>query len=130
MTNEHTRHDTNKSEAAEALLFQLRAVGIDAPESEYRFHPNRKWRFDFAYLADRVAIEIDGGNYMARMTKRGPVAVGRHTKGDDYEKLNEAVIFGWRVLRFTPEQVKNGYALNTIERALGLVQVADDEIPF
>src|SRR5512139_3379027 len=121
---------TQRSEAADTLLFQLRAACIDAPETEYRFHPNRKWRFDFAYPADMLAIEIDGGNNMARMTARGPAAVGRHTKDTDYEKLNEATFLGWRVLRFSPAQVANGYALNAIERALGLVKEPDDEIPF
>lgn len=108
----------SKSQAADTLLFHIRAAGIDAPKAEYRFHPDRKWRFDYAYPADRLAIEIDGGNRMARMTARGPAAVGRHTTDADYEKLNEAVILGWRVLRFSPAQVSSGYAINAIWRAL------------
>ena len=29
--------------------------------AEYRFHPTREWRFDFAVPAARVAIEVEGG---------------------------------------------------------------------
>lgn len=33
----------------ETLLLQLRALKLPAPEREYRFHPGRRWRFDFAW---------------------------------------------------------------------------------
>ena len=62
---------------------------------EYRFAPPRKWRFDFAWKADKVAVELEGGTWSG----------GRHTRGagfeDDCEKYNEATRLGWRVLRFT-----------------------------
>lgn len=35
-------------------------LGIDIIP-EYRFHPTRKWRFDFAIPHIKVAIEIEGG---------------------------------------------------------------------
>jgi hypothetical protein len=51
-------------------------------------------------------VEIDGGNRMVRYTKTGqPVAVGRHTQGRDYEKLNAAAERGWLVFRLTPEMM-------------------------
>jgi very-short-patch-repair endonuclease len=57
---------------------------------EHRFHPKRKWRFDFAFPAIKLAVELDGR--------------GRHqtVKGvrDDYEKLRAAVMAGWRVLHY------------------------------
>src|SRR5215475_3616350 len=34
------------------------------PDREFRFHPVRQWRIDFAWPAYRVAIEIDGGIFM------------------------------------------------------------------
>ena len=62
---------------------------------EYQFAPPRKWRFDFAWEADKVAVELEGGAWSG----------GRHTRGagfeDDCEKYNEATRLGWRVLRFT-----------------------------
>src|SRR5882762_9622915 len=33
----------------EALLLQLRAAKLSHPEREYRFPPNRKWRFDLGW---------------------------------------------------------------------------------
>lgn len=56
---------------------------------EFRFHPTRKWRFDFAFPSHRLAIEIDGHYHRTFGGQR-----------IDSEKLNEAVRLGWRVLRF------------------------------
>jgi hypothetical protein len=82
---------------------------------QYHFHPERKWAFDFAWPAKRLAVEIQG-------LKKGG-APGAHQRVDgltrEYEKLNSAVLAGWRVLLFTPAQVRSGYALDTIRKALG-----------
>jgi very-short-patch-repair endonuclease len=37
----------------------------------------------------------------------------------DCTKYNSAVLRGWRVLRFTTEQVVSGYAIDTVLQALG-----------
>jgi very-short-patch-repair endonuclease len=71
---------------------------------EYRFHPERRWRFDFAWPSKKIAVEIEGGTWSG----------GRHTTGagfeKDCEKYNAAVMLEWRVLRFTGKQVKSGEA--------------------
>lgn len=68
---------------------------------EYVFAPPRKWRFDFAWPEQRVAVEIDGATWTQ----------GRHTRGAgferDCEKMNEAVLMGWRVLRFSGSMLGN-----------------------
>lgn len=97
----------------EALLsLQLRATKIEPPVMEYVFHPERRWRFDFAWPSRRLALEIEGGIYTR----------GRHTRPAgfkaDAEKYNEAVLRGWRLLRVVPEDVTAGRALLLIERAL------------
>jgi very-short-patch-repair endonuclease len=46
------------------------------------------------------------------------------------EKYNEAVLQGWRVLRYWSEMIENGEAIRQIEAALGLVREVDDGIPF
>lgn len=28
---------------------------------EFQFHPTRRWRFDYAIPAKKVAVEVDGG---------------------------------------------------------------------
>ena len=99
-----------KSEGVETLRLHLRADGIGFT-TEYKFHPLRKWRFDFA-LAKGIAVEVDGGIW----------SLGRHVRGKgfegDCEKVNEAALLGWRVLRFSTGMVKNGTAIDTIRRAL------------
>ena len=103
-----------KREALEADLFiQLRSVGLtDGMERELRFHRTRLWRFDFAWPDYCLAVEVEGLTYEG----------GRHQRVDGYaadcEKYNEAILCGWRVLRFSSRQVKRGEALATIERAL------------
>ena len=121
-----------KSEAADTLLFQLRLAGVPAPTLEYQFHENRKWKIDMLWRDANLAVEIDGGNHMAAINQRTgkAFAVGRHTTSADYEKLNEIVLYGYILLRFTPEIVKSGMALAMIERALGIVKEIDDGLPF
>lgn len=63
-------------------------------EEEHKFHPVRRWRFDFADVANKIAIELEGGVWIR----------GRHNRGSGYikdtYKYNEAVKLGWRVLRY------------------------------
>lgn len=77
---------------------------------ELRFHPTRRWRFDFAWAAQRVAVEIDGGSWIG----------GRHTRGagfrKDCEKGNEALLLGWKVFHFTSDMVGDGTAIATMLR--------------
>jgi hypothetical protein len=108
------------STGEETLALHLRAAAgkgdwkAGVVVRQYRFDPTRKWAFDFAWPCEQLAVEIQG------LTKgRTP---GAHQRVDgltrEYEKLNAAVLAGWRVLLFTPAQVKSGYALDTIRKAL------------
>lgn len=89
-------------------------AGLPRPVPEYRFALDlgRQWRFDFAWPNSHLALEIDGGAFIH----------GRHHRPagfiEDCVKLNEAVVLGWRVLRVTPQQVKDGTALDFVGRAL------------
>lgn len=69
------------------------------PEFEYRFYPERKWRFDVAWPQYGVAIEWEG-----MVWGKG----GRHQRPEgfakDCEKYNEAALLGWVVLRYTQVQ--------------------------
>lgn len=94
------------------LAAQISQAGLPAPVRELQFHPCRKWRFDFAWLEAMVAVEIDGATWTG----------GRHTRGKGYEadaeKLNEAALMGWTVIRVTGGQVRSGQALKWVARAL------------
>jgi hypothetical protein len=39
----------------------LRANKLPAPCYGFRFHAERKWRFDMAFPDHRIALEVDGG---------------------------------------------------------------------
>lgn len=93
----------NAKDAFTLLLRQR--IGVECVK-EYRFHPTRKWRFDYAFPSIRVAIEIDGGVWIN----------GRHTRPSgflgDMEKFNAAATLGWVVLKFTPQEQ---YSQKTLE---------------
>jgi very-short-patch-repair endonuclease len=79
-----------KSLAEERFMAGWLATGQLPPEREHRWHPLRKWRFDFAWPDVLLAVEIDGRG-------RHQTIVGVRA---DCDKMNEAVRLGWRVLRF------------------------------
>ena len=81
------------------FLQLLKQEKLPAPTPEYKFCPERRWRFDYAFVKQKIAVEQEGGVW----------ALGRHTRGSgfikDLEKYNKAVLLGWRVLRYTPDQM-------------------------
>ena len=82
-------------------------MGMPDPVTEHRFHPTRKWRFDYAWPDHKIAVEIEGGIWMkGRGAHSWPVNIIR-----DMEKQNEAGKLGWRIFRFQPKDLKNGTAM-------------------
>jgi len=94
------------------FALMIRADKLPPPVREHKFHPTRRWRFDFAWEAQQIAVEIEGGVYSR----------GRHTRGAgfeaDCEKYNAATMMGWRVFRYGPTHVRSGEALRQIGRML------------
>jgi hypothetical protein len=90
-----------RSEPDPVFLALCAEAGLPAPECEHRFHPDRKWRFDFAWPEHRVALEVEGGVWV-----RGG---GRHNRGSGYlrdmAKYNEAARLGWVVVRTIPSKL-------------------------
>ena len=88
------------------------AAGLPQPVPEYRFHPQRRWRFDWAFVGPKLALEVQGGIFTQ----------GRHTRGagllKEFDKLNSAAALGWRVCFVTPTQMRNGEWLPILEAAL------------
>jgi very-short-patch-repair endonuclease len=96
------------------LAFQCGAAKLPAPVREHRFHAERKYLFDLAWPAELLAVEIDGGIWRKDRGAHGrPRQILR-----DMEKLNHATELGWRLLRFSTDQVSQGIALKWIERCL------------
>ena len=62
------------SKLEKLLLQHIRAMKLEVPMSEYRFHETRRWRFDFAYPEQLLAIEVEGGTvlrFTGDMIKKG-----------------------------------------------------------
>lgn len=62
---------------------------------ELKFHPTRRFRFDWAIPEWKLAIEYEG--LMSK--KSGHTTISGYTS--DCTKYNEAQMLGWRVLRYT-----------------------------
>ena len=65
--------------------------------AEYRFHPSRDWRFDFAIPARHIRPE----GYLR-----------------DMEKYNEAAVSGWCVIRVLPSELLMLKTVRLIIRAI------------
>ncbi len=79
-------------------------------EREIMFHPERRWRADFAHIPSRVLFEIDGGIF----------SNGRHTRGAgfaaDCEKHLAAWLLGWSVVRLTSRQLTTAQVEKIVRR--------------
>lgn len=107
-----------KHSLVRGLLFDLKNERLPEPVTEYRFAKplGREWRFDAAYVPEKIAIEIEGGTGWKRDgTSRHLTPSGF---SEDVRKYNAAAILGWALLRFTPAMLRDGSAIETIKRAL------------
>ena len=84
---------------------------------EYRFHSVRKWRFDYAVLDYKIAIEVEGGIFSS----------GRHTRGkgfaNDCEKYNTATSCGWAVLRYPADDISQ----ECIEQIMSVIRLRQND---
>jgi hypothetical protein len=88
------------------------AYGIPDPVEEHPFAKEigRKFRFDYAWVGPKIAVEKEGGIWArTRGGHTHPMHILR-----DMEKGNIAALLGWRVFRFTPEQINKGAAMTFI----------------
>ena len=79
---------------------------------EYRFHPVRRWRFDYAIPSHKIAVEVEGGVWTG----------GRHIRPQgflgDVDKYNSAAVMGWKVLRVTPGSLMTNKTLNLLKNVI------------
>lgn len=115
MARRSSSRSSSRSSGESFFLAQVKSLGwMYVPEQQYPFAKEigRKWTFDFAWPSLKLALEVEGGTWIA----------GRHSRGAgfarDCEKYNRATLMGWRVLRVTTEMVDDGRALRWIEEAL------------
>lgn len=110
----HLAAEREKHEAAFYLHVArpLHTAGYPLPQAQVALIPHRRYRYDFCYIAARLAVEVQGQIWHK----------GGHTSGygvtRDAAKANELAAIGWRLLIFTPEQIASGEAYGWTARAL------------
>jgi hypothetical protein len=117
------------------FLAICKANGFVEPTPEYRFGAEaaggpgkglRKrlddcglsdWRFDYAWPAEKIALEVEGGVFTR----------GRHTRGkgymEDMRKYNEAKVRGWIVLQCVPDTLCRSETIELLHRAFQLRRI-------
>lgn len=92
-------------------LAQIFGRYFGEPEREYKFHPDRRWKFDLAFPKVHLAVEYEG-IFSAK---------SRHTTisgfDGDATKYSTAAILGWVVIRITAIMLKDGRAESLAELA-------------
>lgn len=96
-----TTRKVSNLEYAFLTLWKQCAEGYPDPVSEYRIVPDRRYRWDYCFPAERIALEIQGGTWTG----------GSHGRGSgirrDCEKNNLAVAAGWKVFYVTTDMLRD-----------------------
>jgi len=102
----------SSSPLEDIFAMQLDSAGLTGYIREYQAIPGRRFRFDFAWRKERLLVEVQGGVWNGGAHGR-PTGITR-----DMDKLNQAQIYGWKVLQFDTKMVKSGAALEVVEQIL------------
>lgn len=106
--------DRSLEDAFADQISHLAIPGLIMYVREFRFCSDRRWRFDLAWPALKIAVEIEGGTW----------ANGRHNRGAGFEedcvKYNTAESMGWYVLRLTAAQVHDGRGIEWLMKLIEL----------
>lgn len=107
-----TRQTANKQPLKDVFTIICKTdLGVECIK-EFKFHPERRWRFDYAIPQYKIALEVEGGVWTQ----------GRHTRPQgflgDVEKYNTATLMGWRVFRTTPTDLYRTATVNLLKTAI------------
>jgi hypothetical protein len=107
----------SKSYLEKIALAMIEEAGLPMPEREVKFCEHRKFRFDFCWPDIKLALEVDGGVFMK---------VSGHTSGvgvtANIEKMNEATLAGYQVIRATKAHMISGQMIEWLKRAMGVIE--------
>jgi very-short-patch-repair endonuclease len=96
-----------ESELERRFAQQIRAAGLAEPEREYYFIPNRNFMLDFAWPAQRLGVEIQGGAHRIKGKFKA-----------DLEKRALALVAGWRVLELGREEIRSEKGIEWLKELL------------
>ena len=98
-----------------------RDAGLPMPATEYMFAKEslgRDWRFDYAWIEERVALEVDGGLFVYGGHNRGGFILKTH------DKQNAAATLGWRILHCVPKTLRTPETIALVRRTLNQSEAA------
>ncbi|MBC7972433.1 MAG: hypothetical protein H7Z11_20290 [Verrucomicrobia bacterium] len=81
--------------------------------AECQLVPGRKYRYDFAHYAAKVAIEVQGGTYQANTGHTSAAGIQR-----DYRKLQTLQALDWVVFPLTAADTQDEHVLETIAQTI------------
>ena len=84
------------------------------PAREYKFCPSRQFRFDFAWVSKKVAVEIQG---------MGPGHFSLPGMTQDCEKGLEALLLNWKVVYLTSTFLKDQNMPATLRQIARLLDI-------
>ena len=113
-------NNKRKSDVIALVINTANRSGAEEVQKEFKFHPERRWRFDLAWPGAMIAVEYEG----IFSSKSGHTTVGGYT--GDCEKYNEAALLGWTLLRFTPK-TKDSVIMNQMIAAFENVKSREVE---
>jgi very-short-patch-repair endonuclease len=102
-------------------MFQINAYNLPEPVREYMFAKSirRRWRADFAWVDHKILCEVEGATWSR----------GRHTRAKGFQadcyKYNWANRLGWKVYRFTADDVNDGVAVKFLAEILNIEDIKD-----
>lgn len=86
---------------------------------EFKFHPTRRWRWDWAYPDPNVLVAVEYHGFVA--ANRGYGNVGHtsiNSMARDAEKATEGQLLGWIVITVNAKTVADGKAWAWVVEAL------------
>lgn len=90
-----TEYRKQKAKSTARFAFHCHAMEVPGMVQEFKFHPKRKWRFDYALPDKKLAFEYEG---VMAVKSRHTTPTGMT---GDCDKYNQAQYLGWKVYRFT-----------------------------
>lgn len=81
-------------------------------QTQYLFHPIRKWRLDFAFPEIKLGVEIQG---------YGEGHAAYASMANDHTKNNEAVLHGWNIIYLMSYQLQDHNIQATVKYVESIV---------
>lgn len=93
--------------------------GFGRVESEFRFHPTRQWRADYALLDQDPVVLVEYDGLMQKGANASHASIGGILR--DSEKANAATALGFRCFRANAKTIHDGSFMMLMDEVLEMV---------